>query len=401
MAIKLQIKPPWLTDYQREILDAIERFTIVEASTKTGKTFSHIWWLFKEAHLEKYKPGDNFWWVAPVFGQAEIAFNRMKRKVAQNPLYRVNISKMTITTPLETIICFKSADKPDSLYGEDVYAAVFDEFSRAKEEAWFALRSTLTSTRGKCKFIGNCKGRKNWGHKLAMRAKQGAEDFKYFKITAYDGVKAGILELAEIESAKRDLPPHVFAELYLAEASDDGTNPFGDFTKILGPMSNKPPVCFGVDLAKSVDWTVIIGLDEDGRVCYFDRFQKDWTLTKAKLNALPDIPMLVDSTGVGDPIVEDLQLYRQFTEGYIFSSKSKQQLMEGLASAVHQGEIGIPEGGPLQDEMESFEFEYTRTGVRYSAPSGFHDDCVMALGLARMKFVRAEKTIELPFSVGS
>jgi hypothetical protein len=33
-------------------------------------------------------------------------------------------------------------------------------------------------------------------------------------------------------------------------------------------------------------------------------------------------------------------------------------------------------------ELETFEYEYTRTGVRYSAPEGLHDDCVCALALA-------------------
>jgi len=37
-------------------------------------------------------------------------------------------------------------------------------------------------------------------------------------------------------------------------------------------------------------------------------------------------------------------------------------------------------------ELEAFEYVYTRTGVRYSAPEGLHDDCVCSLALARQKF---------------
>ena len=36
-------------------------------------------------------------------------------------------------------------------------------------------------------------------------------------------------------------------------------------------------------------------------------------------------------------------------------------------------------------ELEQFEYEYTRTGVRYSAPDGQHDDTVCALALAVSK----------------
>ena len=39
----------------------------------------------------------------------------------------------------------------------------------------------------------------------------------------------------------------------------------------------------------------------------------------------------------------------------------------------------------LIEELESFEYEYTRTGVRYSAPQGCHDDTVCALALAWKK----------------
>ena len=38
--------------------------------------------------------------------------------------------------------------------------------------------------------------------------------------------------------------------------------------------------------------------------------------------------------------------------------------------------------GPIRAELDSFEYEYTRTGVRYSTMEGLHDDCVMALALA-------------------
>jgi len=55
--------------------------------------------------------------------------------------------------------------------------------------------------------------------------------------------------------------------------------------------------------------------------------------------------------------------------------------MEGLRSAIQRREIRFPPG-PIRDELESFEYTYTPTGVRYSAPNGAHDDCVVALALA-------------------
>lgn len=400
--MKINYKRPPLTFYQKEILNAKERFTICEASTKTGKTASHIIWLFEEAL--KLKDNQNAWWVAPVYSQAEIAFNRMRSQITDRSFFQVNHAKLKLTLPTGSIIHFKSAQDPDNLYGEDVYACVFDEASRSKEASWFALRSTLTATQGKCKIIGNAKGKKNWMYKLGVKARAGETDYKYFKITAYDAVDAGILKLEEVEQAKRDLPDYVFKELYLAEPNEDGSNPFG-FNHIKNclqdSVSGDAVKYFGIDIAKSVDWTVITGIDKFGKVAYFDRFQKDWFQTKQTILSLPDVPMLIDSTGVGDSFVEDLHRQRHAISGFKYTSDSKQKLIASLAQAVQSGQIGVLKG-IMQDEMESFEFIYNpHTGnVKYSAPDGEHDDCTNSLALA-YKCMRDKKDLmDFDYQIG-
>jgi hypothetical protein len=89
----------------------------------------------------------------------------------------------------------------------------------------------------------------------------------------------------------------------------------------------------------------------------------------------------VDSTGVGDPIVEDLIRERANVEGFKFSASSKQQLMEGLAATIQRREVTFPAGW-LANELEAFEYEYRAGGVRYSAPAGLTDDGVCALALS-------------------
>lgn len=373
---------PYLTSYQQNILDSNARYTITAASTKTGKTASHIIWLFEQAL--NLKINQSVWWVAPVYQQAEIAFRRMKAQVSDPNFFTSNESKLVLTTPIGSRIEFKSAEKPDNLYGDDVYAAVFDEASRAREDSWYALRSTLTATQGKCKLIGNVKGKKNWFYKLGEKAKAGEANMEYFKITAYDAVNEGILNHEEVEQAKKDLPDYIFKELYLAEPADDNSNPFGydNIEKCIIPTLSGTPVCYGIDLAKYTDWTVVIGLNEDGNVAHFDRFQMDWSQTLQKIKTtIGNTPAFIDSTGVGDPIVEQLQKEHPRIKGFKFTSQSKQQLIEGLVVAVQSQTIRFP-NNVIADEMRNFEFEYTRTGVRYTAPQGLHDDCVMSLALA-------------------
>lgn len=379
---------PFLYPYQTSILDSVARFTVTEAATKVGKTASHIIWLFEQALV--CKKGQSVWWIAPSIGQAKMAYDRMKVQITNKDFFTSNETHRVITLKTGAKIEFKTAEKPDNLYGDDVYAFVFDEFTRAREGAWHALRSTITSTGGKGKFIGNVKGRKNWGHKMAMKAKTGDDpNYQYFRITAYDAAAAGMLTkdgrpfLEEIESAKVDLPESVFKELYLAEASEDGSNPFGIqfIQQCIYPMGQNATAAFGGDLAKSVDWTVEIGLDRSGVTTHFRRYQMDWRSTISNFVALPPAPMKLDSTGVGDPIVEAIQAVRQNVTGFKFTQYSKQQIMEGLALGIQQRKISFPPG-IIVDELESFEYEYTRTGVRYTAPDGMTDDCVCALALA-------------------
>lgn len=385
---------PEITDYQRDHIFCDARYSMIEASTKAGKTAGCLIWLNEETM--QLKENQNTWWVAPITAQAEMAFKRMMVMLPKG-MFSYNLTNKTITLPNKATMWFKGADKPDSLYGEDVHAAVVDEASRVKESAWFAVRSTLTATRGKIRCIGNVKGRKNWFYRLSRMAEHGEENMHYGKMTAIDAARAGVIELAEIHDAKRKLPTHIFNELYLAKPSDDGGNPFGireinncvdksmpeiDSGQLdISWRSGKKIICWGWDLAKSVDWTVGVGFDEDDNVAGLERFQLPWESTEERiLRVTGDAPGLVDSTGVGDPILERLQKKGVF-EGFKFSAPSKQQLMEGLATSIGNKEILYPPG-LIVLELEQFEYVYTRTGVRYSAPEGLHDDVVCALALA-------------------
>lgn len=386
----IRVVLPKLYPRQYEAIYCDQRYVVIEASTKAGKTAGCIVWQMDRVLSDT--GGGEHWWVAPVYKQAQIAMKRAKRMLQNAGMhahFTENKSEMTLAFSNGATWSFKSADNPDNLYGEDVASAVLDEASRMREESWTAVRSTLTATKGHVRFIGNVKGRGNWMYRLARKAENGAAHHAYFKLTAYDAVAGGVLDPAEVEQAKADLPEHIFRELYLAEPADDGGNPFGiDAIRecTIPELSDKKIVAWGIDLAKAQDYTVIIGLDAQRRVAYFDRWQHlPWKVTERRiLDAIgrtSRVPALVDSTGVGDPIVERLQDERRKVEGYGFTSASKQRLMKQLVLSIHKRELRFPDN-EIRVELDTFEYEYTRTGVKYSAPGGLHDDCVMALGLA-------------------
>jgi len=399
-----EFRRPWLYPKQEAAIYDPRRYSLIEAGTKTGKTFGCIVWLIEKAITEGGL-NKNFWWMAPVYPQAEIAFRRLKTYLPDS--YRSakpDNTRLKIPIPNGSAIWFKGSDRPDTLYGEDVYAAVVDEASRAKEESWHALRSTLTFTRGPARLIGNVKGKKNWFYRMARRAEAGEKDMGYHRLVAADAVEAGLLDADEIEDARRTLPKEVFKQLYEAIPGSDDGNPFGPLEACYARLSFGKPVMWGWDLGKKQDWTVGTALDINGYVCAHYRFQMPWPNTIDFITEKTgDVHALIDSTGLGDPIVDALQL-RSFHnyEGFMISPKPKQQIMEGLAVAVQREQIHFPEG-PISIEMEQFEYQYTRLGVQYSAPSGCHDDCVISLALAwegyRRKYMLARGSLRETGSV--
>jgi phage FluMu gp28-like protein len=383
LTVEITYNRPFLYPKQEAALFCEERFSAVEASTKSGKTVGCIAWILEQAM--KGGRGHNYWWVAPIYGQAHIAYTRMRDGLPDS-LYIARESDLTITLVNGSVIWFKTADKPNHLYGEDVYGCVLDEASRMKEDSWIAIRTTVSATRAPVRIIGNVKGRKNWFYRFCRRAEGGAAGRRYSRLTADDAIEAGILDREEVEDAALDMPEGAYRELFYAEAADDQSNPFGlkhIEACVVPALAPADPVCWGIDLAKSVDWTVLTALGESGSVCDFDRFQRPWEETFSDiLEIVGTTPSLVDSTGVGDPIVERLQAEGGGNfEGYTFTPASKQKLMAGLRVAIQRQEVWYPEG-PIADELREFEYVYSERGVKYSAPQGLHDDCVMSLALA-------------------
>jgi hypothetical protein len=340
----------------------------------------------------------NHWWVAPTIGQAEMAYGRVKRMFRQAGVkdgsVEANDTKRTLNMRGAGVLTFKTGEEPDNLYGEDVWSVVMDEYTRQREEAWHALRSTITATGGRVRFIGNKRGR-GWGWTLARFAEaeqaKGSTVWSAHRISALDAVACGLMSQDELEDARASMPENVFRELYLCEDTEDGSNPFGlgHIAACVAPLSLLPPVVFGIDLARSEDFTAVVGLDANGAVCRFDTWQGlSWDATESRILGIVErTPALVDSSGVGDPIVERLSRKRPSVEGFKFTggkNGSKQQLMEGLALAIQTRKVSFPQG-QIVNELNAYQYEYTRAGVTYSAPAGLHDDTVCALALAVRK----------------
>lgn len=264
-----------------------------------------------------------------------------------------------------------------------------------------ALRPTLVDLRGRALFLGTPRGRRHGFVQLFNRGmSEGDPDWASFRARTLDNP---YIPAEEVEAARRELPPEVFAQEFEGIPTDDGANPFG-LDAIARAAKPTPcgkdaprPVVYGLDLARSMDYTVLLGMDEWRRVVRLERWQAPWAVTKAKIRGLVgETPVVADATGVGDAIVADLQQMGVAVTPHIFTQPSKLRLMQRLIAAFQGDELAIPdtqEAYWLVQELQAFEFLYTATGVRYEAPKGEHDDGVMALGLALYGWDRVQGVV--------
>lgn len=372
---------------QEKVLSESKRFNVLDCGRRWGKSK-----LAEKLLCETAINGNPSGYFTPTYKLLEGTFKECLAIL--EPIIKRKHQNQTIELITGGAIDFWSMDNPLAGRSRKYKRAVIDEASFTKDlfNIWTqAIRPTLTDLKGDAWFMSTPKG-KNDFYKLFVKGINGDNEWMSWKMSTYTNP---YIDHSELEDAKKDLPELAFTQEYLAEFNDNVANPFGInyIQDNIKGLSNREVKCYGIDLAKSSDFTVIIGLDTMGDVAYFERFQRDWGGTKeAIISTIGNKPALIDSTGVGDSIVEDLQRLRGNIEGFKFTSSSKQQLMEELSNSIQQGRIKYPEG-IIAEELKSFEYEYTRTGVKYSAPNGMHDDCVCALALANRHLKRGEYNI--------
>lgn len=377
--MKIQVPPiaSLLHPSQDEVFGRLARFSVLEIGRRWGKTtFGQL--LGIECATRRRKCG----WFAPTYKYLAEPVRYFERALGP-ALKRHDRIEKRMEVHGGGVIDFWSLEDVDAGRGRDYDLIVVDEagFVPHLLEWWRnAARPTLADRKGRAIFLGTPKGTGDF-HRLFTEAESDTTGtMRAFRIGTRQNPH---IDPDEVEAARRTLPPEVFAQEYEGIPAEDGGNPFGldAIRQCVGQLSTRPAECYGVDLAKSQDYTVIVGLDADGCVVTLDRWQGPWQLTREKLaRMIGDKPAQIDSTGVGDPIVEDLKRVCRRVEGFKFTSQSKQQLMEGLQISMQTRELRFPDGW-LRAELEAFGYRYSGKTVSYEATAG-HDDGVCALALA-------------------
>lgn len=331
-------------------------------------------------------------WVSPVYSQASKVQRELIAAINDSGLIKsANLSSNEIELKNGSVILFRSAERYDNIRGLTLDYAIIDEAAFIKDDAWAeAIKPTLLVRGKKILFISTPKG-KNWFYNLyQLGASPDHEDYKSYTGSSYD---TPYIRLQDIEDARRTIPENVFRQEYMAQFIDSGGEVFSNIDKNLFMNWSQPvgKVYCGIDLGKQEDYTVATFIDSEGKVIDIYRANaQEWTtMTREILNRIRkwNATTLIEVNSIGDVIFEQVKKEWQDTHPFVTSSKSKNEIIEGLILDFNDDVIRIPNAElfpALYSELSTFTYEYnpkTRS-IRYGHPNGLHDDTVISLAIA-------------------
>ena len=376
---------------QAQVFTSGKRFKVVACGRRWGKTRGGIQWLTKKGVTKALKKGQSLcWWVAPTYRHCKTAYRYFKLLYGKTGIIESeNKAELTIDLVGGCRLEFRSAEVPDNLRGEGVDYMVLDECSTFPDsEIWHEiLRPMLMDTKGEAILIGTPKGQ-NWFWEEWTKGQGGHADYKSWSFSTYDNP---FLDPQEVKQTESELPELVAKQELHAEFLELGGMVFRN-VDVCCLSVVEPPVAgehyqLGVDLGKYQDFTVII-VRKGKRMVYFERFNKiDWSLQKQRIIDVAlrynKARVVMDSTGVGDPIYEDLSRSGINIEPFMFTNATKSDLINNLVVKFDKRDIEITTEPILKQELKLYSYEITSRGrLRMNAPSGKHDDCVISLALA-------------------
>ncbi len=390
-----------LHDAQKQILNTVfQGYTSITACC--GRRFGKSKLMtFLLIYLACTRLQRKFAVIAPTYDQSRIIFEEMRQYIETNPI--LNDMKKKITeSPYPKIqfktmssIVFKSADVPKNLRGRSYHLVILDEAAFIDDATVKnVIEPMLADYNGILIKISTPFGKNHFYDTflLGQQKIQGNISFQFPSwVNPY--ISQEYLERKKAELGE-DNP--IWRQEYCAEFIEDSNNVFkwehiskniDERIELIDEAPRGRRYTIGVDLAKYQDYTVISVLDiteKPYKLVHFERFnQRPYAYVVQKIRELynnfgaPKI--LIDSTGVGDPILEQLE---DIAEGYKFTNQSKINLINRLVVALENEEIKYPNIPHLINELKYFQYVKTKTTLKMEAPNGFHDDCVMGLALS-------------------
>lgn len=386
------------------------------------------------SHLCITKPKTRILFITPFYSQVESFWDQVMEGVDDDTgenfvpqLFKINKNKKEVRFFNGSVIICMSAENAKAIRSKRaswivVNEAAFISDSIINKE----LRAVRKKNRGKVIYISTPNG-KNWFFNKFIEGMRDESHENYTPAalkpkvySIYATFKDNPKSSLDVEDMRANTPEKIFDQEVLAKFLDDSavfSNLNAAFytikmdayaSKWIGEEPLKQDLTkgtpqgryfIGADFAKLKDFTVFTVLDHNGKLVYWERFNKVNYVVQAKrllelAHHYNDAYVIYDATGVGVSVADNLATERMKPEyskillhGVTFTNEVKQELIQTLAIRIQKleqpEEAFLPSIPQLLKEMRILSVTVSKTGQPvYNAPAGENDDCVFSLALA-------------------
>ena len=244
------------------------KYKVVVAGRRFGKTYMSIMWLLM-GHL---KEGERRWIILPTYRQGRMVVFPILTKIARETPYAV-INNSTLTINIAGCeISVKGSEDASKLRGSHLNRVVLDEYAYQKANVWEEVIYPMmtTDTNSQALFIGTPDGVSNGFYDLYLKGQGGEREWKSWQFKSIDG---GWIPKKEIDNAKRNLDPKIFAQEFEAsfETAQNRVAYNFDRNKHIKKAQKLSDVKYiGLDFNVSKMCAVVASEYTDGTIHYFD-----------------------------------------------------------------------------------------------------------------------------------
>ena len=383
----------------------MKRFNVVDCGRRWGKTVLGI-----DVAVEMALSGYPVGWFAPEYRFLSEVWRDMV-KLLEPYTTRSHATEHRIELASGGVVEMWSLDGGNAGRSRKYARVVVDEAAMVPNlmTVWSeAIRPTLTDLRGDAFFLSTPRGRNDFWQLFQHGMDPLRDDWACWQMPTSTNP---FIHPAELEAAQRELAERSFIQEYLAEFLEDSAV----FRKVREAATAKPQeyaqhgyashpehrYVVGVDWGKYEDYSVFAVIDSTTKeLVHLDRSNRiDYTVQIKRLQDLCkrfQVRQVIAETNANATTIELLRQSGLGVREFTTTNESKQNIIEGLMLGLEQGKLRIIPDAVLLGELQAFEATRLPGGsLRYAAPSGYHDDCVMALAMGW----DAAKEIGLPVRV--
>jgi len=394
------------TEYQLDLIDKFQKHQFVAARwcRQSGKSHTIAALLL---HYALTHPNISIGVVGPSWRQTKLVIRRINqflRKIPKGYYYK----------PQHTIVRLKNGsvieafpNNPETIRGPTLHIVYADEFNfiANDQELYDAILFTLGTTNGK--FICTSTPWSTDSIFWHIFNDTAYSDFAKSHVTCEQALEPnGPLKREILEKIKRQLEgdPWRWRREMLAEWAEDESVwlsqalitscidhelDYINFEEIAKGMFYA-----GLDLGKHQDYSVLSVVkveDSSIKLIHMHQFplKTPYASVIGYVKTICDRwnrinKVLVDMSGVGDYIVEDMiNAGIKMTEGVKFTQETKEKMAQWLKQCMVEKRLKIPYDSDLIAELNIERFELTKEGkIKFSHPEGTHDDRFWSLALS-------------------